>query len=57
MSGYFPNGVDRLLGTKTKQLEKIQMVCGAESMASAKKLQEEIDVLMENKDLKWKQRA
>jgi hypothetical protein len=48
---------ERVLEDKTKQLEELQRQEGAEDWPAIKALKGDIDVILENEDMKWKQRA
>ncbi|XP_042950053.1 uncharacterized protein LOC122282165 [Carya illinoinensis] len=42
---------------KTEELKKMQDVEGPQNIAAIKDLQKELDILLEQEDLKWRQRA
>jgi hypothetical protein len=48
---------DKELKKKTKALEELQLQEGAENWREIKKLQGEIESILEQEDIKWKQRA
>jgi hypothetical protein len=48
---------DKELDKKTKALEKLQQQEGADNWGEIKKLQGEIESILEQEDIKWKQRA
>jgi hypothetical protein len=55
-SGKFGNA-ERELKRKRKQLAVLQMACSMDNNDAIKQLQEEINFILEQEDIQWKQRA